>query len=80
VPPKLARGITGFVNNLTQEFNEDTLMLAPLHINTNTNTISNSTEYGCDGCEIDDYELSNDITSCYATEGTLNTMRSMSQI
>jgi hypothetical protein len=55
-------------------------MLAPLHINTNTNTISNSTEYGCDGCEIDDYELSNDITSCYATEGTLNTMRSMSQI
>ena len=117
VPPKLARGITGFVNNLTQEFNEDTLMLAPLHItpsikknetnshfsnglvtdknnfdddnlpkiisgrcNTNTNTISNSTEYGCDVCEIDDYELSNDITSCYATEGTLNTMRSMSQI
>jgi hypothetical protein len=76
MPPKLTRGITCFVNNLTQEFNEDTFCLAPLHINTNTI----STEYGCDGCEIDEYELSNDITSCYATEGTLNTMRSMSQI
>jgi len=31
-------------------------------------------------CDIDEYELSNDVTSCYATEGSLNTMMTMSQL
>jgi hypothetical protein len=85
MPPTLRRGVTGFVNNLTQEFIEETYMdYKGLNINTGIfddeygNTEPN--EIICGECEIDDYELSNDITSCYATEGTLHTMRSMSQI
>jgi hypothetical protein len=68
-------------NILTQEFIEDNKyfdipyrMTNHVFANTNIdNTVDNDNE-------IDVYELSNDITSCYATESTLNTMRSMSQI
>jgi len=77
MPPPLTRGGTGVVNNLTQEFIEDTYFDYK-GLNINTGIIDN--EISCGECEIDNYELSNDITSCYANEGTLNTMRSMSQI
>jgi hypothetical protein len=77
MPPPLTRGGTGVVNNLTQEFIEDTYFDYK-GLNINTGIIDN--EISCEECEIDNYDLSNDITSCYANEGTLNTMRSMSQI
>jgi len=77
MPPPLTRGGTGVVNNLTQEFIEDTYFDYK-GLNINTRIIDN--EISCEECEIDNYDLSNDITSCYANEGTLNTMRSMSQI
>ena len=83
MPPPLMRGGTGVVNNLTQEFIEDTYMdYKGFNINTGIidDEIKENNEITCGEYEIDNYELSNDITSCYANEGTLNTMRSMSQM
>lgn len=83
MPPPLMRGGTGAVNILTQEFIEDTYIdYKGLNINTDImdDFVKENNEITCGECEIDNYELSNDITSCYATEGTLNTMRSMSQM
>jgi len=76
---------TRSANNLTQEFIEDNRyfdmpprLTDDLFVNTrlgNNNNNNNNND-----SNIDDYELSNDNTSCYATEGALNTMRSMSQM
>jgi hypothetical protein len=71
-------------NNLTQEFIEDNRyfdmpprLTDDLFVNTRLGNNNNNKN---DDSNIDDYELSNDNTSCYATEGALNTMRSMSQM
>jgi hypothetical protein len=71
-------------NNLTQEFIEDNRyfdmplrLTDDLFVNT---SFGNNNENDSNSDNIDDYELSNDNTSCYATEAALNTMRSMSQM
>jgi len=67
------------IDNLTQEFIDDNNTYSDMpprlteHLFVNTNFDNNSDN-------IDDYLLSNDNMSCYATEGSLNTMRSMSQM
>lgn len=67
--------------NLTQEFIDDTTYFdLPPHfndMNLTVNTSSGEEETG-NNDEIDEYKLSDDNTSCYATKGALNTMRSMS--
>lgn len=71
--------------NLTQEFIEDvdknsTYFDVPPRLTENLFANTNFDNSGINDDDIDDYELSNDNTSCYATEGTLHTMRSMSQM
>jgi len=74
-------------NNLTQEFIEDNRyfdmpprLTDDLFVNTRLGNNNNNNNNKNDDSNIDDYVLSNDNTSCYATEGALNTMRSMSQM
>ena len=75
-------------NNLTQEFIEDNRyfnmplrLTDDLFVNTSFgNNNENDSNSNSNSDNIDDYELSNDNTSCYATEVALNTMRSMSQM
>ena len=73
-------------NNLTQEFIEDNRyfnmpprLTDDLFVNTSFGN-NNENDSNNNSDNIDDYELSNDNTSCYATEAALNTMRSMSQM
>jgi hypothetical protein len=73
-------------NNLTQEFIEDNRyfdmplrLTDDLFVNTSVGN-NNGNDSNNNSDNIDDYELSNDNTSCYATEAALNTMRSMSQM
>lgn len=73
-------------NNLTQEFIEDNRyfdmpprLTDDLFVNTSFGN-NNENDSNSNTDNIDDYELSNDNTSCYATEAALNTMRSMSQM
>jgi hypothetical protein len=73
-------------NNLTQEFIEDNRyfdmplrLTDDLFVNTSFGN-NNENDSNSNSDNIDDYELSNDNTSCYATEAALNTMRSMSQM
>jgi hypothetical protein len=80
------------MNNLTQEFIEDDkyfdmppLLLNHLLINTDSDNEftnhHNDKEVDNDiDNDIDIYELSSDITSCYATKSSLDTMRTMSQM
>jgi hypothetical protein len=63
----------------TDETLDDTYFDIPPRL-TNNLFVDTNLDNKSDTDNIDDYELSNDNTSCYATEGSLNTMRSMSQM
>ena len=67
---------------LTQEFIEEETYFDNSYVLMNRNLFVDTTVDNVDAGDdnIDDYNLSNDNTSCYATEGTLNTMNLMSQM